>query len=126
MRCGGGSGRLRRRGSVADALGEVAVDGLLRFFGFLSFAWTALRHHLLVIWADQIQAAVDDALHYVRRAALWTFLRDRLQVRGEVALGIPCAAPENIPGARLALGDVALAAFRALEPLDQVLLYVLA
>src|SRR5581483_6621170 len=74
----------------------------------------------------QVEPAVHHTLHHVRRTALRTTLRHRLQVRREVALWIARAAPEDIPRPSFAFGNITLAALGALQPLNQVLLNVLA
>src|SRR5581483_2021544 len=84
------------------------------------------RSRLFVVGAGQIHAGFQCLLDQIRRAALRALLRYRLTIRREVALRIARAAVEGGPESCLALGDIALAALRALHPFHQVLLDVFA
>src|SRR5579863_5514914 len=81
---------------------------------------------LLHVRAFEVYAALERLLEKVRVATLGAFLRHRLVVRREVALGIIRAAPEHVAALGLAFGNVAGAALGALHSFDNVLLHVFA
>src|SRR5579863_6970070 len=118
----------RRRRWITNPLRVSAYHRIASRLGSLLLAALRRRFFLrrLLVRALQIHARLERLLHQVRATAFRTLLGNRLRVRREIALGIIRAAPEDVSAPRLALGQVALAALRALHSFNQVLLHILA
>ena len=121
------SGHGRR---IADALG-IGAHHLGSLFSRGRLLAPPLRcgflfRRLLQIRAHQKDTGPERLLQQVRATALRALFCHRLQIRREVALGIIRATPEDIAPPRATLSQIALAAFGALHPFNQVLLHVFA